>query len=240
MNELLIDTILSTGKQQLKFIEMIVKIVHYFRKAIILLKDLYIAKSGIIVTLTALFVLAFGLSFLLDASSILMLAPAISTVAVYMSITNDASSKWNKNVITMPVSRDQIIGAKYILYLLLSAIGIIVVLASLGIMSLLGMTITLYSLLFNAAIGISAALFAGGISLPCVYFFDAEKSQIVYMIAFVASTGIITALVLLINLFIPVKDNILLAFYIVLAISFVCFAVSYKITTAVYRKQDII
>ena len=146
----------------------------------ILLKDLYIAKSGIIVTLTALFVLAFGLSFLLDASSILMLAPAISTVAVYMSITNDASSKWNKNVITMPVSRDQIIGAKYILYLLLSAIGIIVVLASLGIMSLLGMTITLYSLLFNAAIGISAALFAGGISLPCVYFFDAEKSQIVY------------------------------------------------------------
>ena len=200
----------------------------------ILLKDLYIAKSGIIVTLTSLFVLAFGLSFLLDASSILMLAPAISTVAVYMSITNDASSKWNKNVITMPVSRDQIIGAKYILYLFLSAIGIIVVLASLG------MTITLYSLLFNAAIGISAALFAGGISLPCVYFFDAEKSQIVYMIAFVASTGIITALVLLINLFIPVKDNILLAFYIVLAVSFVCFAVSYKIATAVYRKQDII
>ena len=206
----------------------------------ILLKDLYIAKSGIIVTLTSLFVLAFGLSFLLDASSILMLAPAISTVAVYMSITNDASSKWNKNVITMPVSRDQIIGAKYILYLFLSAIGIIVVLASLGILSLLGMTITLYSLLFNAAIGISAALFAGGISLPCVYFFDAEKSQIVYMISFVASTGIITALVLLINLFIPVKDNILLAFYIVLAVSFVCFAVSYKIATAVYRKQDII
>ena len=152
----------------------------------ILLKDLYIAKSGIIVTLTALFVLAFGLSFLLDASSILMLAPAISTVAVYMSITNDASSKWNKNVITMPVSRDQIIGAKYILYLLLSAIGIIVVLASLGIMSLLGMTITLYSLLFNAAIGISAALFAGGISLSGVYFFDGEKSLIVFKKSFVA------------------------------------------------------
>ena len=191
----------------------------------ILLKDFYIAKSGIIVTLTALFVLAFGLSFLLDASSILMLAPAIATVAVYMSITNDASSKWNKNVITMPVSRDQIIGAKYILYLLLSAIGIIVVLASLGIMSLLGMTITLYSLLFNAA--------------PCVYFFDAEKSQIVYMIAFVASTGIITVLVLLINIFIPVKNNILLAFYIVLAISFVWFAVSYKIAAYAYQKKDI-
>ena len=139
----------------------------------------------------------------------------------------------------MPVSSDQIIGMKYILYILLSGIGIIVVLVSLGILSLLGMTITLYSLLFNSAIGISVALLAGGISLPCVYFFDPEKSQIVYMIAFIASTGIITALVLLINLFIPVKDNTLLAFYIVLAISFVWFAVSYKIATAAYRKQDI-
>ena len=205
----------------------------------ILLKDLYIAKSGIIITLTCLFVLTFGLSFLLDVSSVLLLAPAISTLAVYISITNDASSKWNKNVITMPVSRAQIIGTKYILYLLLSVVGIIVVLASLGILSLLGATVTLYSVLFNASIGASAALLAGGISLPCVYFFDPEKSQIVFMVSFIVSTGIIAALVLLINLFLPVKNNILLTFYIVLAISFVCFAVSYKITTAVYRKQDI-
>ena len=40
----------------------------------VLLKDLYIAKSGIILTLTSLFVLTFGLSFLLDVSAILMLA----------------------------------------------------------------------------------------------------------------------------------------------------------------------
>lgn len=205
----------------------------------VLLKDLYIAKSGIILTLTSLFVLTFGLSFLLDVSAILMLAPAVSTAAVYISITNDASSKWNKNVITMPVTRAQIIGTKYILYILLSAVGIIVVLVSLGALSLMGITVTLYSMLFNAAIGISVALLAGGISLPCVYFFDAEKSQIVYMIAFVASTGIITVLVLLINIFIPVKNNILLAFYIVLAISFVWFAVSYKIAAYAYQKKDI-
>ena len=150
----------------------------------ILLKDLYIAKSGIIITLTSLFVLTFGLSFLLDVTAILMLAPAVSTAAVYISITNDASSKWNKNVITMPVTRAQIIGTKYILYILLSAVGIIVVLVSLGALSLMGITVTLYSMLFNAAIGISVALLAGGISLPCVYFFDAEKSQIVYIISY--------------------------------------------------------
>jgi|SRR5699024_3482155 len=205
----------------------------------VLLKDLYIAKSGIVIALVCLFVLAFGFSFLLDVSSVLMLAPAISTIAVYNSITSDASSKWNKNVITMPVSRDQIIGTKYILYILLSAAGIIVVLAALGILSLLGAAVTVYALLFNTSIGVSAALLAGGISLPCVYFFDPEKSQIVFLVSFIASTGIITALVLLINLFMPVKDNTLLAFYIVLAISFAWFVVSYKIAAVVYRKRDI-
>lgn len=205
----------------------------------VLLKDLYIAKSGIVIALVCLFVLAFGFSFLLDVSSVLMLAPAISTIAVYNSITSDASSKWNKNVITMPVSRDQIIGTKYILYILLSAAGIIVVLAALGILSLLGAAVTVYALLFNTSIGVSAALLAGGISLPCVYFFDPEKSQIVFLISFIASSWIITALVLLINLFMPVKDNTLLAFYIVLAISFAWFVVSYKIAAVVYRKRDI-
>ena len=205
----------------------------------VLLKDLYIAKSGIVIALVCLFVLAFGFSFLLDVSSVLMLAPAISTIAVYNSITSDASSKWNKNVITMPVSRDQIIGTKYILYILLSAAGIIVVLAALGILSLLGAAVTVYALLFNTSIGVSAALLAGGISLPCVYFFDPEKSQIVFLVSFIASTGIITALVLLINLFMPVKDNTLLAFYIVLAISFAWFVVSYKIASVLYRKRDI-
>ena len=205
----------------------------------VLLKDLYIAKSGIVIALVCLFVLAFGFSFLLDVSSVLMLAPAISTIAVYNSITSDASSKWNKNVITMPVSRDQIIGTKYILYILHSAAGIIVVLAALGILSLLGAAVTVYALLFNTSIGVSAALLAGGISLPCVYFFDPEKSQIVFLVSFIASSWIITALVLLINLFMPVKDNTLLAFYIVLAISFAWFVVSYKIAAVLYRKRDI-
>lgn len=205
----------------------------------VLLKDLYIAKSGIVIALVCLFVLAFGFSFLLDVSSVLMLAPAISTIAVYNSITSDASSKWNKNVITMPVSRDQIVGTKYILYILLSAAGIIVVLAALGILSLLGAAVTVYALLFNTSIGVSAALLAGGISLPCVYFFDPEKSQIVFLVSFIASSWIITALVLLINLFMPVKDNTLLAFYIVLAISFAWFVVSYKIAAVVYRRRDI-
>ena len=85
---------------------------------------------------------------------------------------------------------------------------------------------TLHSLCLYGSIGISATLLAGGTSLPCAYLFDPEKSQIVFMMSFMASTGIIEGIVLLTNLFIPVKENILLAFNIVLAISAVWFFIS--------------
>lgn len=41
----------------------------------VLLKDLYIAKSNILVTVVSLVVLGFGLSFLLETSALLVLAP---------------------------------------------------------------------------------------------------------------------------------------------------------------------
>ena len=43
-------------------------------------------------------VLGFGLSFLLETSALLVLTLAAATTAAFISITSDASSKWNKNV----------------------------------------------------------------------------------------------------------------------------------------------
>ncbi len=205
----------------------------------VLVKDLYIAKSNILVTVVSLIVLGFGLSFLLETSALLVLAPVASTTAVFISITSDAASKWNKNVIVMPVSRNQIIGEKYIFYIILAILGTIVALIPCIILALFGSDITFYSLCLYGSIGISATLLAGGISLPCAYLFDPEKSQIVFMMSFIASTGIIAGIVLLMNVFIPVKDNILLAFYIVLAISVIWFFISYRVAIRVYQIRDI-
>ena len=205
----------------------------------VLLKDLYIARSNILVTVVSLVVLGFGLSFLLETSALLVLAPVASTTAVFISITSDAASKWNKNVITMPVSRGQIIGEKFVFYILLAVLGLVTALIPCLILGAFGVDMTFHSLCLYGSIGISATLLAGGISLPCAYLFDPEKSQIVFMMSFMASTGIIVGLVLLINLFIPVKENILSAFNIVFAISNLWFFISYRIAVKVYQKRDI-
>ena len=205
----------------------------------VLVKDLYIARSNILVTIVSLVVLGFGLSFLLETSALLVLAPVAATTAAFISITSDAASKWNKNVITMPVSRKQIIGGKFVFYILLAVLGMLTALIPCAVLACSGMDITVHSLCLYGSIGISATLLAGGISLPCAYLFDPEKSQIVFMMSFMASTGVITGLVLLINLLFPVKENILLAFHIVLIISVIWFFISYRIAVKVYRKRDI-
>lgn len=205
----------------------------------VLVKDLYIARSNILVTIVSLVVLGLGLSFLLETSALLVLAPVAATTAAFISITSDAASKWNKNVITMPVSRNQIIGEKFLFYILLAVLGMLIALIPCVVLACFGMDITLYSLLLYGSIGMSATLLAGGISLPCAYLFDPEKSQIVFMMSFMASTGIITGIVLLINLVFPVKEHILLAFNIVLIISVIWFFISYRIAVKVYQKQDI-
>lgn len=205
----------------------------------VLVKDLYIARSNILVTVVSLIVLGFGLSFLLESSALLVLAPVVSTTAAFISITSDAASKWNKNVITMPVSRNQIIGEKFLFYILLALTGMLTALVPCLIFFCFGGDVTFDSLCLYGTIGISVCLLAGGISLPCAYLFDPEKSQIVFMMSFMAGTGIIAGFVLLINLIFPVKEHILLTFNIVLAISAVWFFISYRIAVKVYQKQDI-
>ena len=120
-----------------------------------------------------------------------------------------------------------------------TVLGMLTALVPCAVLVCFGMDITFHSLLLYGSIGMSACLLAGGISLPCAYLFDPEKSQIVFMMSFMASTGIITGLVLLINLVFPVKENILSAFGIVLIISVIWFFISYRIAVKVYQKRDI-
>lgn len=140
----------------------------------------------------------------------------------------------------MPLARNRIISEKFIFFILLAVVGLITALIPCIVLMLVGAAITVHSLCLYAAIGMSATLLAGGISLPCAYLFDAEKSQIVFMMSFMASTGIIVGLVLLTNLLIPVKNNIMLTFNIVLIISVAWFFISHQIAAAVYQNRDIV
>lgn len=205
----------------------------------LLLKDCYIAKSNIIITAISLIVIGFGISFLMESSSLLVLSPAIFTTAVFISITSDASSKWNKLAVTMPVSRQQVIAGKYIMYAVLATAGIIVGLIPCAALCLLRHDVTWQSIILYGMMGLGVSFFAGSISLLCAYMFDPENSQVVFMSSFVGASGIIAGIVFLTNVFIPVKENMLLAFAIAFIVSIISFICSFKVAANIYVKKDI-
>lgn len=205
----------------------------------VFLKDLYVTKSNLLVVVGSLVVLGFGVSFLFEPGAILVLAPAAAVTPVFISIAGDASSKWDKNALTMPLSRGQLVGEKYLLYGLLAALGPLAALLPCGALALAGRPVSPQSLWLYGALGLSAALLSGGISLPFAYCMDPEKSQIVFMLSFLVSTGIIAALVVLINQLIPVKTHLVPAFLAVLAVSLLCFLGSCRVAIEVYRKRDV-
>lgn len=205
----------------------------------LLLKDFYIAKSNMLLMTIGLMVIGFGLSFLMDSSAVLILAPAMFTTAVFISITADATSKWNKLAVTMPVTRKQIVFSKYIFYIALSIFGVLIgVIPSLA-MSAIKQDLSPSLMVLYGVLGIGTAFLAGGLSIPCAYIFDPEKSQIVFMISFVSATGIMVGIFLLVNLFFPVKENLILAGFCALLFSIVLFYISFVFAAKTYGRKDI-
>jgi hypothetical protein len=205
----------------------------------LLLKDWYIAKNNIIITAVSLLVIGFGISFLMESSSLLVLSPAVFTTAVFISITADASSKWDRLAVTMPVTRQQIIACKYLVYAALAAAGIVTGLIPCVILHFIRHDVTGQSIMLYGLLGLAASFFAGSISLLCAYRFAPENSQVVFMVSFVGAAGIIAGIVLLTNLFIPVKENILAPFAMVFIISAIALIISCKVAATLYAKKDI-
>lgn len=203
------------------------------------IKDLYIARSSIFITLVTVVVLGFGIAFLLEPSALLIVAPACTTTAVFNSIISDETSKWTKSAIIMPVTRRQIIAEKFALYLMLTVLGIIAALIPCAALAAFGVGISENSLFQYGCIGISISLLVGCISIPCSYRVSPDKAQIVFMLSYIVSAGIIFGLSVMLNLCFPMKTNASLALSIVAAISAVFLFVSYLVTVRMFQRKEL-
>lgn len=206
----------------------------------LLQKDFYIAKANMLIMAIGLIVIGFGMSFLMEIGTILVIAPPIFTTAVFISISVDATSKWERLAITMPISREDIILSKFLSYIILSIFGIVVgVIPCIIIGWFQGSFISLSSLLLYGFLGLSASFIAGCFSLPLAFIFDAEKAQIVFMVSFIAASGIITGAILFINLFIPVKEHMTFSSFAVFVFSMLLFYISFAVSKRMYNTKDI-
>ena len=141
----------------------------------LLLKDFYITRSILAILAVVFIVIGASLSYLVNPWVLTVLATVMFGMNVTATINMDKSSGWLKTVITTPVNRKTFINSKYLMYLLLSVIGLVFG-VSFGLIAclILGQSTEMIGLFI--CISLTMALLSGSVILPCYFIFDESKS----------------------------------------------------------------
>ena len=161
----------------------------------LLLKDYYLIGSVLWILLAAMAVIGIAMAVLTSAWALVVIATVMLGMVSVSTINMDKASGWYKVSRVMPVARQAVVDSKYLLYLLLSGVGLL-----LG--KVLGMVASQIQggqsgeeALLYLTISVAMALLAGSVTLPCSFLFSEEKNVLAIFLAYPAAAGIFAGVV---------------------------------------------
>lgn len=216
----------------------------------LLLKDFYnLRKNGIFLLVTLICFGFVGALVGVGASFVIMWG-LIASMQIVSTFTFDEAVKWSSFGMTMPVSRKELVGAKFIVQCCLTIFGVgvtllVTLLTSACMQKLTGAM--LQEILLISWLGFWAIIFLGGLSVLLLFQFAAEHARLIASLVFAAPVG---ASVALMNFFSSATLNKTLengssvAMYVVLlagvpAVVLVWEFVMYRIACQVFAKKDL-
>lgn len=162
----------------------------------------------------------------------------LCVMMVMSSFSYDNYAKWDKYGASLPVTRSDMVGAKYLLALLMTGLGTVIT----GLMYLVFMLVRKGDLseLLPIVFGTTAAgAFLVSVLLPCIYKFGAEKARLVLML-----TGVLIALTISLGAWLlpenPDYAAVKVLLLVVLPIAeAVGFYLSYKLSCRIYQRKEL-
>lgn len=159
----------------------------------LILKDLlnlkrYVKSFGLIIILyTVIFINQSNTSFLVGFITI------IGTMMVVTTFGYDELAKWDRYALTMPLRRKDIVLAKYLLGLILGAVGAVVsLLICLGV-GYFKHRVDFAETLYAISLVLAIAILFLSVILPLIYKFGAEKARILMIASFLIPVLIVVA-----------------------------------------------
>lgn len=212
----------------------------------LILKDLYNighnAKSMLItfIIYIIVFIPSSGVVNYIFVSTILC------SVMIVTTFSYDNMAGWNRYALVTPVSRRDLVAAKFIVLIIFSAIGagFGLITGTIGGAAMGKVTLNLEGiceLLFLTAAAAVIGEILGSVTIPLIFKFGAEKARILLIVSFMVPVAICMAIGLLLRRAgVQVTDRfmfILLCFSPVIAV--VWSLGMYKISCAVFSKQEV-
>ncbi|MEF9935600.1 MAG: ABC-2 transporter permease [Clostridium sp.] len=179
---------------------------------------------------------------IIDILPVLMLAQIGAFVGLIgTALQKDSTSKWSKFERTLPVRVCDIIKARYISFLIFSAIGVGLATITVVVMSIASMeSMNFERVGYGYGFGITFALLVPAIMYPLILRFGADKSEILLMVSVLVVTCLFFAGSALIG---PYLENLQSSDIIYrlgwITISVACFIGSYFISLSIYKRKQL-
>ena len=204
----------------------------------LLIKDLLnLKKQG----KTVLAILAFYIVFALTTKNASFLTAMFTLLLSMMSISSfsyDEMAKWNKFAASLPLTRRDIVGSKYLLAFLLSFAGLATsMLLSMGSSFVVEGT-SLTELLLTSYCSFLIAMLMQIVMLPLLFQYGAEKSRTMLM-GVVAVPMVLVFILSKLGMQMPGEDVFFLLLKLAVPILIVLFAISYRISCAIYQRKEL-
>lgn len=196
------------------------------------LKDFYMIRSVLFIMFIVFLVIGAGLSFLSSPWVLIVLATVMLGMNAATTINMDRTSGWLKISNTLPIDKKTLISSKYMLYLTLSAMGLIFGVLLSVIVSRITGDFDPGKILLFISISITMSLMAGSLMIPCYFLFSEDKSILGTILAYPVSAGIFVTFALLID------DQAVMA-AVNVCIAVIMFTISWKISTIYIVKKDV-
>lgn len=212
----------------------------------LIIKDLYNIGHNAKSMFFILLVFAFALIPFSGVEGYIFVCAILCSMMIVTTFSFDDNSNWNRYAMIMPVSKSNLVAGKFITLLIFSAIGTICGL----IIGAVGGLITgkivfqpegIFELLFLALAALVAAMIFGGMSIPLVFQFGAEKGRMLILVSFLVPAAICFGVYqFLVLLGIEMTDQ--LVFVLVCCSPVIALAwdyVMYKISCGIFSKMEL-
>lgn len=180
-------------------------------------------------------------------SAYLITSCLLCSMMVMTTFSFDNTSKWEKYALVMPITKKDLVAAKFLVLLLFCIFGVVsgLVLGVAG--GLLFKSFHLNSaddwlmLLMVAAAGLAIGIFFGSLVIPLLFKFGAEKARMLSIAAFAAPTAIGLGLYRLLAVFgISISDKFVTKLLYLSPLLVILWAyLMYRISLHIFQNQDL-
>jgi ABC-type transport system involved in multi-copper enzyme maturation permease subunit len=163
----------------------------------------------------------------------------MSMMLTISSFSYDDLAKWDRYALTLPVSRKEIVAAKYLLSIVLcvaaTVISFLIAAIVLAVKPVEGFGTT--EQLYATAAIISIAFFFTGVLLPLTFKFGVEKSRLLMFVIFAAPSAAVIALNKL-GISMPTEASLMSFLKLLPLIVILLYYLSYRLSVRIFSKKE--